>query len=397
MLRLCLLALAMTCAMAGASRALEVKAAVLRIDRDALLPISRLDLKPDDMGFAGGVLATEDNQTTGTFLGMDYSLETVAVPPEEAQAALERLLGERITLIVVMADDATLLELADAAGDRALLLNATAPGDELRNDECRANVLHIAPSRSMKTDALAQYLMWKKWGDWVLIQGSHPEDFALADAYRRSARKFGARIVEERGFEDTGGARRTDTGYVLVQRQIPVFTQKMKRHDVVVAADEADVFAAHLPYHTWGPDLVVGSAGLRPVTWSPAHEAWGATQFQTRFEKLTRRYAREEDYQVWLALRVIGEAATRTGKADPASIRAYALGKEFTLAAFKGQPVTFRPWNGQLRQPVLLSDGRVNVSVSPQDGYLHQVSPLDTLGTDAPETTCTAFTEEADR
>ncbi len=397
MLRLCLLALAMACTMAGATRALEVKAAVLRIDQDALLPISRLDLKPDDMGFAGGVLATEDNQTTGTFLGMDYSLETVAVSPEEAQAALERLLGEGISLVVVMSDDATLLALADAAGDRALLLNATAPGDELRNDECRANVLHIAPSRSMKTDALAQYLMWKKWGDWVLIQGSHPEDFALADAYRRSARKFGARIVEERGFEDTGGARRTDTGYVLVQRQIPVFTQKMKRHDVVVAADEADVFAAHLPYHTWGPDLVVGSAGLRPVTWSPAHEAWGATQFQTRFEKLTRRYAREEDYQVWLALRVIGEAATRTGEADPASIRAYALGQEFTLAAFKGQPVTFRPWNGQLRQPILLSDGRVNVSVSPQDGYLHQVSPLDTLGTDAPETTCTAFTEEADR
>lgn len=397
MLRLCLLALAMACTMAGATRALEVKAAVLRIDQDALLPISRLDLKPDDMGFAGGVLATEDNQTTGTFLGMDYSLETVAVSPEEAQAALERLLGEGISLVVVMSDDATLLALADAAGDRALLLNATAPGDELRNDECRANVLHIAPSRSMKTDALAQYLMWKKWGDWVLIQGSHPEDFALADAYRRSARKFGARIVEERGFEDTGGARRTDTGYVLVQRQIPVFTQKMKRHDIVVAADEADVFAAHLPYHTWGPDLVVGSAGLRPVTWSPAHEAWGATQFQTRFEKLTRRYAREEDYQVWLALRVIGEAATRTGEADPASIRAYALGQEFTLAAFKGQPVTFRPWNGQLRQPILLSDGRVNVSVSPQDGYLHQVSPLDTLGTDAPETTCTAFTEEADR
>ena len=71
MLRLCLLALAMACTMAGATRALEVKAAVLRIDQDALLPISRLDLKPDDMGFAGGVLATEDNQTTGTFLGMD--------------------------------------------------------------------------------------------------------------------------------------------------------------------------------------------------------------------------------------------------------------------------------------------------------------------------------------
>jgi ABC transporter substrate binding protein (PQQ-dependent alcohol dehydrogenase system) len=374
-----------------ATAALDVKAAVLRVDEDALLPISRLDLPPEDRGFAGGVLATEDNQTTGSFLGTDYSLETVAVSPDAAPAALDRLLAEGTSIVVVMADDDLTLALADHAGEDVLVLNALASGDRLRDADCRANMLHVAPSRAMRTDALAQYLMWKKWDEWVLIQGSHPEDLALAAAYRRSAQKFGAKIVEERGFDDTGGARRTDTGLVLVQRQIPLFTQDMKRHDVVVVADEADVFAAHLPYHTWEPELIVGSAGLRPATWMPAHEAWGATQFQTRFEKLTKRYAREDDYQVWLALRVVGEAVTRTGKADPASIREYALGDEFELGAFKGQPVTFRPWNGQLRQPILLTDGRVTVSVSPQDGYLHQVSPLDTLGIDQPESACTAF------
>jgi hypothetical protein len=31
------------------------------------------------------------------------------------------------------------------------------------------------------------------------------------------------------------------------------------------------------------------------------------------------------------------------------------------------------------------------VSVSPQEGFLHQVSPLDTLGLDRPESACTAF------
>jgi ABC transporter substrate binding protein (PQQ-dependent alcohol dehydrogenase system) len=53
--------------------------------------------------------------------------------------------------------------------------------------------------------------------------------------------------------------------------------------------------------------------------------------------------------------------------------------------------VTFRGWNGQMRQPILLFDGRITVSVSPQEGFLHQRSPLDTMGLDQPESQCTAF------
>ncbi|OYX42636.1 MAG: branched-chain amino acid ABC transporter substrate-binding protein [Rhodobacterales bacterium 32-67-9] len=378
-------------ALALPAAAVEVKAAVLRIDRTLPLPISRLDIPPGDLGFAGAELATEDNQTTGRFIGMEFSLETRAVAPEAAGDALDALKAEGIGLIVVLGDGPTTLALADRAGPEVLILNAGARDEALREEDCRANMLHVAPSRQMTTDAVVQFLIWKKWARLLLIHGSHPEDAALADAYRASAKKFGAKIVEERLFEDTGGARRTDTGHVLVQRQIPVFTQDTEDHDVVVAADESDVFAAYLPFHTWTPRPVVGSAGLIPVTWMPALEAWGATQFQRRFENLTGRGMREEDYQVWLALRVVGEAVTRTGSADPAAIRDYALSEAFELAAFKGQKVTFRPWNGQLRQPIMLTDRHVMVSVSPQDGYLHPVSPLDTLGRDRPETACTAF------
>ena len=73
--------------------------------------------------------------------------------------------------------------------------------------------------------------------------------------------------------------------------------------DVVVAADRAGVFADWLPFHTWEPRPVAGSAGLVPRSFHPAMEAWGATQFQTRFEKLAARPIREEDYQAWLAVR----------------------------------------------------------------------------------------------
>ncbi|WP_103911791.1 ABC transporter substrate-binding protein [Thalassococcus halodurans] len=372
--------------------ALEIKAAVLRIDPPRLAPISRYEKFPEDNGFAGAQLADEDNGTTGTFLGHTYETTTVAVPPEEADAALDAILADGIRFIILMADDADLTRLADrAAQDGAVVFNAQAEGVALRDNECRANVLHVAPSRAMRADAVAQFALWKRWPRWFLIHGSNPEDQALAGAYRRAAKKFGGRIAEEREFEDTGGSRRTDTGHVLVQRQLPVFTQDADDHEVVIAADESDVFAPYLPFHLWTPRPVMGAAGLRPVTIHGAHEAWGATQFQRRFEELTGRYIREEDYQVWLSLRVLGEAVIRTSSNDPQTILDYAISDEFELAAFKGVPVTFRPWNGQLRQPILLYDGRITVSVSPQDGFLHQVSPLDTLGLDKPESSCTAF------
>ncbi|NVK59408.1 MAG: ABC transporter substrate-binding protein [Rhodobacteraceae bacterium] len=387
-----LLAAACLAVIAGGAEAVDVRAGVLRVDYPALLPISRYDLRPDDLAFAGAVLADEDNATTGRFMGHSFETTTLAVPPEGATEALAGLLDDGVRYIVVDAMREELAALSDQAAEAgALVFNARAADVELRSESCRANLLHIAPSYAMQAEAVAQFAVWKQWKRWLLVSGSNPADRALAEAYRHAARKFGAQIVEEREFEDTGGSRRTDSGHVLVQRQLPTFMQRTEPHDVVIAADATDYFAAYLPYHLWTPRPVMGSAGLRPVTIHGAHEAWGATQFQTRFEKLARRHVQEEDYNTWLALRVLGEAVTRTGSVDPAEIEEYVLSDAFELAAFKGQKVTFRPWNGQLRQPILLYDGRITVSVSPQEGFLHQVSPLDTLGLDRPESSCTAF------
>jgi len=343
-------------------------------------------------GVRRGVLGNAANATTGTFMGQTFITVDVLASPDTVDAEMQKLLADGIPFIITLADAATTLRLADMAGDAALILNAGTTADSLRNSDCRANMLHVAPSDAMKTDAVAQFLVRKRWSNWFLIEGSHPEDTALADAYRRAATKFGARIVETRVFEDTGGARSTDSGHVQVQAQMPVFTQRAEAHDVVIAADNAGVFAGYLPYHTWDARPVAGSGGLMPKSWHPAHEAWGATQWQTRFEKQARRTAREEDYQVWMALRSIGEAATRTNTGDFATLVDYIRGPEFQLAAFKGQALTFRPWDGQLRQPILLTAGSVTTSVSPQAEFLHQVSQLDTLGTDQPETGCSAMT-----
>lgn len=365
-----------------------VRTAVLRVDDPGLPPISRLDLEPADLGFAGARLAIEDNDTTGRFMGQDFEAIEVAASPQTAADEMARLLDEGIEFIVLLADDATTLALADQAGDRAMVINARARADNLRGADCRYNTIHVAPSRAMLADGLAQFLMWKNWPRWFLIHGSHPQDQAMADAYRRSAAKFGAQIVEEREYLDTGGARRTDSGHVQVQAQLPVFTQRAAQHDIVITADEADVFAAYLPYLTWDPRPVAGSAGLVPRSWHPAMEAWGGTQFQNRFERLAERPIREEDYQTWLSLRIVGEAATRTQSGDPKVLKEFILSDRFDVAGFKGQALTVRAWDHQVRQPILLTTGVLTTSVSPQDQYLHQTSQLDTLGIDGPETEC---------
>lgn len=377
--------------MASSAQADQVRAAVLRVDAPALPPISRLDARPDDLGFAGAMLATEDNATTGRFMGQDFVTDTVAATPETAADSLAAILATGTRFIAVLADDATTLALADQAGvaaPDALIFNARAGGDNLRNADCRANVVHVAPSRAMRTDALAQFLMTKQWDQWVLMAGSHPADMALADSYRRAAHKFNAEIVQERTFADTGGSRRSDTGHVQVQRQIPVDTQFGDDYDILIAADETGVFGDFLSYRTWEARPVAGSTGLRPLAWHAAMESWGATQFQNRFERLARRPMRDDDYLAWLSLRMLGEAATRAHSTDPAQLRAFILGDQFEVAGFKGEKLTLRDWDHQLRQPILLANDHVVVSVSPQEGYLHQVSQLDTLGTDRAESAC---------
>jgi len=293
------------------------------------------------------------------------------------------------SFIVTDLPAATLLKVADALRDRGtLLFNAGAIDERLREADCRANVIHTAPTRSMLADALGQYLVWKQWKRWLLVTGSHDEDKLFADALRRAATRFGAKIVQERNFEDTGGARRTDSGVTLIQRQMPVFTQQAPAYDVLVAADESEVFGAYLPYRTWDPRPVAGSAGLVPKSWDPAQDQWGAVQMQNRFMKLNSRRMTALDMQAWTAVRMIGEATSRTGSGDVKTVTDFVRGPDFSLAAFKGTRLTLRDWNLQLRQPILLVDGRMVVSVSPQEGFLHQVSELDTLGYDRPESKC---------
>ncbi len=374
---------------ANAASSLDVKIGYLRryVHRETL---SLVQMPARDDGLAGAMMGVKDNDTTGRFLNQHFSLVDMHLKAgADPAVAVKQLADQGVSLVVTDLPAEAMLKAADAGKARGMLFfNAAALDDRLRQQDCRANVIHTAPSRAMLADGLAQYLVWKKWNRWLLVTGSHSRDKLFAAALKRAAIRFGAKIVQEREFKDTGGARRTDSGVVQIQRQIPVFTQGAPDYDVLVAADESEVFASYLPYRTWDARPVAGSAGLVPTSWDASNGLWGGIQLQSRFNMQFKRLMTALDMQAWTAVRMIGEAVSRKNADDPKTILAYLNSPQLALGAFKGQKLTLRDWDLQLRQPILLTDGRTIVSVSPQEGFLHQYSELDTLGFDRPETKC---------
>jgi ABC transporter substrate binding protein (PQQ-dependent alcohol dehydrogenase system) len=354
-----------------------------------VLPLSYLDQPAQDEGIQGARLGIADNETTGHFTGQSFTLTETIVPEERDLAAgLRELAGKGVRLVVTDLAAPELLSVAgtpEAAG--ITFFDAGSAEDRLRGEDCHANILHLLPSRAMLADALVQYLVTKRWQNLLLVVGHGEVDREFAGDIRHAALKFQARIVQEKPWTFVPGARRTDTGHFAIQAEVARFTQGIS-YDVLIVADEDDEFGDELSYRTFDPRPVAGTQGLVPTAWARPHEQWGATQLQDRFLHQAKRWMTDRDYAAWMAVRAIGEAATRSKSADPAAILAFMRGDRFELAAYKGARLSFRSWDGQLRQPVLLADARSLVSVSPQPGFLHQFSELDTLGIDKPETKC---------
>lgn len=359
------------------------------LERQTVPPpvLSNLEETPGDLGLAGARLGVKDITTTGKFMGHDYVLnETRVAPEQDFLAAAKSVLADGARVLVVKAPAADLLALADLPQARdVLILNAFAAEDSLRGSNCRANVLHTTPSLAMRADALGQYVLARKWSRLALVSGPNPEDKAFAAAMKAALTKFGLALAGEKAWAFDADMRR------VAAQEVPLFTQDLPPHDLLLVADERGDFGRYIAYNTWTPSLLAGSEGIVPMGWSPVVEHFGAAQLQSRFTADASRQMQAADFAAWAAVSAIGEEVARFGGADAASMRANLLSDKFRLAGFLGTPLSFRTWDGQMRQPVPLVTQRAVVMLAPIEGFLHERSELDTLGTDLPETTCTAF------
>ena len=350
--------------------------------------LSNLEEIPENEGLAGAEIGIKDNATTGQFLGHKYNLKTKIVDEGGDILSAAKSILSNTPYLLVNAPKQTIKLIADLPeAQGALLFNVSSPDAELRNNDCRANLLHTKPSRSMLTDALAQFSNKKRWTKWAVIHGVHSTDKAYLSSLEQSAKKFGIDTVATKEWAFDADMRRN------ASREVPLFTQDMPDHDLVILADELGDFGRYVIYNTWIPRPAAGTEGIVPSAWSSSVEQHGAAQLQSRFKKSQKREMRPIDYAAWAAVRTIGEAVTRTNSTDAKMIKGYILSDEFTLAGFKGRPLTFRKWNGQMRQPIPLSHSRAIVAIAPLEGFLHQRNELDTLGLDKQESSCSAFTQ----
>lgn len=383
---LALCAISALCAANTALAEMELKIGYLTVEQPTPPTLSNLDPEPDDIGLAGALTGLQDNLTTGKFLGQNYVLESAVVPDDGDALEAARGMLAYAPYLVIDAAPGVLLQIADLPeAEDAILFNAAAGDLSLRSADCRANLLHSLPSDAMRTDALAQFFVSKRWNDLVMVTGQHPVDQAYAEAMRHSLTKFGLDLEAEKTWGFEADMRRN------AAQEVPLFTQEFGDYDALVVADEVHDFGRYVQYNTWEARPVVGSEGLSAVTWSPVIEQWGAAQLQSRFEEQNSREMLAQDYAGWAAVRTLGEALTRTNSTDPATLKDYILSDKFELAGFKGRPLTYRDWNGQLRQPIALAHPRALVATAPLEGFLHHSNELDSLGLDRPESKCEAF------
>lgn len=351
---------------------------------DPRLERSRLDQAI--LGHAGGpaneALQIALNDAKFELDAAGAKIELVAVTVADAAAArTAAAAAEKAGAAALLVDlpAAWLLAAADAA-PKLPALNISDTSDALRQADCRKNVFHVALSERMRADALAQTLTARKWANVLLLTGPEPQDQQRSAVAQASIKRYGLKLAGSKPFKLSADPRERDLANPLLLTQ--------GSYDVVWVVDSDGEFAQSLPYRTALPRPVVGDGGLVPLGWSDRFERYGAPQVSRRMVRNAKRAMTAQDWAAWMAGKAVVAAAVAAPKGPNAAF-AKALA-EVDLDGSKGVAMSFRPWDGQLRQPVLMSDGQSVISMAPIDGLLHPKNNLDTLGADAPEKLCRA-------
>ncbi len=355
------------------------------------LPLSYAEKPIEDKGIQGARLMLMEANQAGGFVGYSFDMVEAILPEDGDVVAKARELlkkGDAFILADLEPDD--LIAVADLPeAKNSIIMNIRSSSTALRQELCRSNVFHVIPDYAMRADALAQYLVWKKWPRWFVIRRDSPQDRDYFEQVKRAAGRFGAKIVGEKFYDLPPGARNLDSGHQQIQAQMAMETQGAPDHDVMWVINSDDDFGDYLMYRTHLPRPVVGTQGLQATAWDKSYTESGGMHFQNAIPRLAKRPPVERDYVAWLAFRALSDSAKKSGATTPQELKKYLLSEEFKLEGFKGQAMSFRDWDHQMRQPVILGGGtRVPVTTSPQEGFLHPTNLTDTLGFDKPETKC---------
>jgi len=308
---------------------------------------------------------------------------SLAKTAEQLPQAFAALKSAKVQYLILDLPDELLrngLEQAQATG-AGLLFNIGSGNDDLRGAHCMAQLLHTYPSESMRSDALVQLLVSRSWTQALVLQGPEPMDQLQREALERSAKRFGLKISKVLPFKLSSNPRERDLANVRL-------LTADKGYDLVWVLDSRGEFARTLPYNTQWPRIVAGSSGLVPLAWHPQWEQSGGPQLTRRFMRLAQRPMDGQDWAAWVAVKSIVAVLTQEPKATLTEQLQLLRGGKIYIDGFKGPRLSYRPWDGQLRQPVFLGHPDAVAAVAPVEGVMHPTEVLDTLGFDEKENLC---------
>lgn len=376
---LCLLAAGLP-----AAAATTLKATLISPEPDARLERSRLERAflghPGGPASDGVQLALEEGQFELQAADVAVALTPQSAGTLEAARAAAQT-AEKAGAAVLLTDLPADWTLAVTDAVKLPVINLGDASDRLRQQDCRARLFHIPPSERMRADALAQTLVARKWNKLLLLVGPSEQDQLRAATAQASIKRYGLQVVASKPFKLSADPRERDLAN-------PLLLTAGNTYDAVWVVDSDGEFARGLPYRTVLPRPVVGDAGLVALAWHAQFERYGAPQVSRRFAKAAKRPMTANDWSAWMGGKALVAIATAAPK-GPATAWAQALAKT-PLDGSKGANLSFRAWDGQLRQTLLLTDGQGVISQAPIDGLLHPSNVLDTLGADAAEKLCKA-------
>ena len=343
---------------------------------------ARLIVPPPIRTIDGARMAVTDLAFVAEAVNLKPVLDARESGPDGLAASLQAMVADGAEAVVLDLPAAMVDTVAKAAeGLDVTLINATAPEDSLRT-ACYPTMLHTGPSLRMTMDSYVQYLRAMNWLKVLVLVGEDPSDQGLADAFANSAERLRLEIVDTRTFTLAANPEAREGN------NVKLLTADVD-YDVVFVADTRGEFGRFIPYSTQLPRPVIGSVGLTAQAWHWAMERDGATQVSSRFDKMTNgRKMSSADWAVWVAVKSVISAYTKVPKPDQASVYDYLRSPRLRMDGSKGVTLNFRPWDGQLRMPMLLSTADAVIAIAPIEGYLHPVTTMDTLGTDQAEFAC---------
>ena len=344
-----------------------------------------LSLKQPHPAVFGGRTAIRESRVLGRSLGLQFRLVEKSAATENDISSIVKTLyrEEGVSIFLLDLPAATLRVAASKLGkEPVLLFNIRNRNNDLRNENCAANLFHTLPSHRMLTDALTQYLLKKKWKKILVLRGPGEADRAYADTFVTSARRLRMNIVDDRKFILSNDPRkRGESNVALITAGFD--------YDVIFIADHHGEFGRYVPYKTYLPRPLVGDEGLTPAAWHWTWERHGAPQLNQRFARIQKkRHMSNEDWAAWASIKSVVTAIRKRKAIGPKDIRMFLTNPETTIDTYKGNASSFRAWNNQFRQAILMHTHNAVVARAPIDGFLHSINNLDTIGYDRKESKC---------